>query len=149
VMPENMTRNIKLLAPLTRPVSYIISEYGALLYRGAKRIIMPTESALKLFNTTRVEAPTIAISNGINLERFHPGKPKPEIFKKFKIPQDKPIISWIGRIDEEKHLDVLMRALATLKDSGYEFHGLFVGAGNARDGLDELVEDLGLEKHVT
>ncbi len=149
VMPENMTRNIKLLAPLTRPVGYIISEYGALLYRGAKRIIMPTESALKLFNTTRVEAPTVAISNGINLERFHPGKPSDEIYKKFGIPRGVPIISWIGRVDEEKHLDVLVRALASLRDANDEFHALFVGAGNAREGLDELVTELNLGDYVT
>jgi glycosyltransferase involved in cell wall biosynthesis len=149
VMPENMTKNIKLLAPLTRPVSYIISEYGALLYRGAKRIIMPTESAIRLFNTTRVEAPTVAISNGINLDRFHPGKPSDAIYKKFDIPKGDPIITWIGRIDEEKHLDVLVRALATLRDAGYKFHALFVGAGNAREGLDEQIEDLDLEDYVT
>lgn len=149
VMPENMTKNIKLLAPISRPVSYFISEYGAMLYRGANRIIMPTESALRLFNTARVEAPTVAISNGINLERFHPGKPKAELYEKFGIPRGVPIISWIGRIDEEKHLDVLIHALHTLKDAGYEFHGLFVGAGNAREGLDELVAELDLQDTVT
>jgi phosphatidylinositol alpha 1,6-mannosyltransferase len=149
VMPENMTRNIKLLAPLTRPVSYIISEYGALLYRGAKRIIMPTESALKLFNTTRLEAPYVAISNGINLERFKPGKPSDEIYKKFTIPHNVPIISWIGRIDEEKHLNMLVHALSSLRDANYKFHALFVGAGNAREGLDELIDELDLHDYVT
>ena len=149
VMPENMTKNIKLLAPLSRPVSYIISEYGSLLYRGAKRIVMPTESALKLFNTTRFEAPYVAISNGINLEKFHPGEAKSEIYKKFDIPRRVPIISWIGRIDEEKHLDILIRAIGTLRDAGYKFHAVLVGAGNAREGLDELVEDLHLEEYVT
>jgi len=149
VMPENMTKNIKLLAPLSRPVSYIISEYGSLLYRGAKRIVMPTESALRLFNTTRVEAPTVAISNGINLERFHPGKPADTLYDKFSIPRGVPIISWIGRIDEEKHLDVLVQALHTLKTTGYAFHGLFVGAGNAREGLEELIDELDLADKVT
>lgn len=149
VMPENMTKNIKLLAPISRPVSYFISEYGAMLYRGADRIIMPTESALTLFNTERVEAPTVAISNGIDLERFHEGKPKPEIYKKFNIPQGVPIVSWIGRIDEEKHLYVLVRALHTLKESDYDFHAVFVGAGNDREALDELVDELGLNGHVT
>ena len=149
VMPENMTKNIKLLAPISRPVSYIISEYGSLLYRGAKRIVMPTESALKLFNTTRFEAPYVAISNGINLDRFHPGKASDEIYKKFGIPKNVPIVSWIGRIDEEKHLDILVRALHTLKAAGTEFHALFVGAGNAREGLDNLIEELDLGDRVT
>lgn len=149
VMPENMTKNIKLLAPISRPVSYIISEYGALLYRGADRIVMPTESALTLFNTTRIEAPCTAISNGINLERFHPGEAPRAIYDKFGLPQDKTIISWIGRLDGEKHLDVLIRALDTLKRSSYDYHALFVGGGNAADELKELVDTLGLGDRVT
>ena len=57
---------------------------------GASRI-MPTESALKLFNLTLTEAPAVAISNGINLDRFYPVEPSDEIYKKFDIPKDKVI----------------------------------------------------------
>jgi len=149
VMPDNMIKNIKGLAPISRPLSYIMSEYGTLLYRGADRIVMPTESAIQLFNTTRMDAPTVAISNGINLDRFHPGKPRADIYEKFNIPKTGPIITWIGRIDEEKHLHILMRALATLRDSDYAFHALFVGGGNARETLGELVDQFELNGHVT
>lgn len=149
VMPDNIIKNLKALTPLSRPLSYIISEYGSLLYRGARRIIMPTESAIALFNTDRIEAPAVAISNGIDLERFHPEEPSEATYKKFNLPQTKPIISWIGRIDEEKHLHILVRALDLLQRSGHDFHSLFVGAGNATDGLKEMVEELGLEKSVT
>jgi glycosyltransferase involved in cell wall biosynthesis len=149
VMPDNMIKNIKILSPISRPVSYFLSEYGTLLYRGAKRIIMPTESAIQLFNITRIEAPAVAISNGINLERFKPGEPTAEIYKKFDIPTDKTIISWIGRIDEEKHLHILMQALDELKRSGREFHGLFVGTGNAVEGLKDLVKKYDLKDQVT
>lgn len=79
VMPDNMIKNIKGLSPVSRPLSYIISEYGSLLYRGARRIIMPTESALRLFSLDRVEAPAVAISNGINLERFKPLQPSRKV----------------------------------------------------------------------
>lgn len=149
VMPDNIIKNLKALTPLSRPLSYIISEYGSLLYRGAKRIIMPTESAIALFNTDRIEAPAVAISNGIDLERFHPEEPSEETYKKFGLPQVKPIISWIGRIDEEKHLHILVRALDLLQRSGHDFHALFVGGGNATDGLKEMIADLRLEKAVT
>jgi glycosyltransferase involved in cell wall biosynthesis len=149
VMPDNMIKNIKILSPISRPVSYFLSEYGTLLYRGAKRIIMPTESAIQLFNITRIEAPAVAISNGINLERFKPGEPTAEVYKKFDVPTDKTIISWIGRIDEEKHLHILMQALDELKRSGREFHGLFVGTGNAVEGLKDLVKKYDLKDQVT
>lgn len=149
VMPDNMIKNIKILAPVSRPFSYILTEYGALLYRGAKRIIMPTESAIKLFNTDRIEAPAIAISNGINLDKFYPEKPDPEIFSKFSIPRDKTLISYIGRVDEEKHIHILVQALELLKWSGKDFHAVIVGDGNAREKLDELIETLQLGDHIT
>ncbi len=149
VMPDNMIKNIKLLSPVSRPLSYFMSEYGTMLYRGAKRIVMPTESAIKLFNTTRIEAPAVAISNGINLDRFRPLKPSDEIFEKFRIPRDKPLISYIGRLDEEKHIHILVQALELLHWSGHDFHAVIVGAGNASDGLHDLVETLRLDDRVT
>ncbi len=149
VMPDNMVKNIKILAPVSRPFSYILTEYGSLLYKGAKRIIMPTESALGLFNLSRIEAPAVAISNGINLDRFKPLKPDDEIYAKFDIPRGKPIISYIGRLDEEKHIHILVQALELLHWSGKEFHALIVGAGNASEGLRELVSTLRLDDHVT
>ncbi len=149
VMPDNMIKNIKGLSRVSRPLSYFLSEYGTLLYRGAKRIIMPTESALGLFNMERIEAPAIAISNGIDLDRFRPEKPSDEIFEKFNIPRDKTIISWIGRIDEEKHLHILMEALGQLSVLGFDFYGLFVGGGNAAEHLKQMVAELGLDERVT
>lgn len=149
VMPDNMIKNIKGLAPISRPLSYFMSEYGTMLYRGAKRIIMPTESAIRLFNTSRIEAPAVAISNGINLDRFSPGKPKDGIFRSFNIPRDKPLITWIGRVDEEKHLHIMVQALGLLHWSRQDFHAVIVGAGNAEEGLRELVDTLRLNDDVT
>jgi glycosyltransferase involved in cell wall biosynthesis len=149
VMPDNMIKNIKGLSPISKPLSYFMSEYGTMLYRGAKRIVMPTESAIRLFNTSRIEAPAIAISNGINLDKFKPGKPSDDLYAKFNLPRNKPIITWIGRIDEEKHLHILIQALELLRWSGQDFHALMVGHGNAREGLDELIETLRLDDYVT
>lgn len=96
VMPDNLIDNIKGISSLSRPIGYIWTEYGNLLYRGARRIVMPTASALKLFNLERIEAPTLAISNGVNLDQFKPKKAPEELYKKFKIPTEKSIIE-IGR----------------------------------------------------
>ena len=50
VMPDNLIKNLKALIPVKRPATYLMNEYGILLYKGARRIIMPTESVLGLFN---------------------------------------------------------------------------------------------------
>lgn len=149
VMPDNMIKNIKGLSPISRPLSYIMSEYGTMLYRGASRIVMPTESALGLFNLERIEAPAVAISNGIDLNRFRPLKPSAAIYEKFRIPRDKKLINYIGRLDEEKHVHILVQALELLRWSGRDFHAVIVGHGNASAGLHELTETLRLNDYVT
>ncbi len=149
VMPENIVENVKLLSPLSKSFSYIWTEYGNLLYRGAKRIIMPTASALSLFNLDRIEAPTLAMSNGINIDRFSPGKASAELYKKFAIPQDKKIIGYLGRLDNEKHIDVAMGAFAKLISQGYDLHMILVGTGNAEANLRRLATSLSIEDKVT
>lgn len=150
VMPDNLVDNIKGISSLSRPIGYFWTEYGNLLYRGARRIVMPTASALKLFNLDRIEAPTLAISNGVNLDQFKPKKAPEELYKKFKLPTDKSIIGYLGRLDNEKHIDVVVKAFKELVDGGRkDIHLMLVGDGNAREGLTELVAKLELGRKVT
>lgn len=150
VMPDNLINNIKGLSSFSRPISYIWTEYGNLLYRGAKRIIMPTSSGLKLFNFERIEAPTLAISNGINLDQFKPVKAPAFLYEKFKIPSDKKIIGYLGRLDNEKHVNVVVSAFKELVNEDYkDIHLLLVGAGNAEAGLKDMIDDLGLTHNIT
>lgn len=150
VMPINVVENVRLLSHLSRPFSYIWNEYGSLLYRGAARIVMPTESALKLFNLERIEAPALAISNGIDLTTFLPKKAPAAMYKKFNIPEDKRIIGYLGRIDNEKHIHILIEAFQQLKLEKYrDIHLLLVGTGNAVETLHGLIDEFGLARHVT
>lgn len=150
VMPDNIIQNVKLLSSLSRPIGYIWTEYGNLLYRGARAIVMPTGSALSLFNLDRIEAPVMAISNGIDLKRFVPEKAPKSLYDKFEIPKDKTIISYLGRLDNEKHIDVVLAAYAHLRSQGYEnTHLMLVGAGNADKTLRRLVTSLEIDDSVT
>lgn len=149
VMPDNIVDNVKGLSSLSRPISYIWSEYGTLLYRGAKRIVMPTQSALELFNLERIEAPTTAISNGINLDQFVPKAAPDSLYKKFKLPKDRPIIAYLGRLDNEKHIETVVEAFSLLIHDGVKAHLMLVGGGNAESKLKELVAERGVAKHAT
>lgn len=149
VMPDNMISNIKALTPVKRPASYLMSEYGVLLYKGARRIILPTESVLDLFNIERLGVPSLAISNGIDLSLYSARKPKSYIYEEFDIPKDKTIIHWLGRLDGEKHLDVLVKAFAKLCDLYDGIHLVMVGSGNVEGDLVDLVNDLDIAENVT
>lgn len=149
VMPDNMINNLAILKPVKRPATYIMNEYGMLLYKGAQRIIVPTESVISLFNIERTGIPVLAISNGINLGPYSPREPKKHIYSYYDIPEDKKIVSWLGRLDGEKHLDVLVKAFAKLHKKNPETHLLMVGSGNAESELIDLVDKLKITEFVT
>jgi len=149
VMPDNMIKNIKALAPVKRPAKYLINEYVIMAYKGAKRLIVPTQSVIQLFNTSRLDIPVLAISNGINLSFYSQRSASPEIYGRYDIPTDKKIICWLGRLDNEKHLDVLVKSFAKLAKKHDDVHLLLVGSGNAESDLIDLVNKLELGDQVT
>lgn len=149
VMPDNMINNVKALTPVKRPATYLMNEYGILLYRGSRRIIMPTASVLSLFNLERLGAPALAISNGIDLSKYTVRRPKKYIYEKFDIPTDKQIVCWVGRLDGEKHLPVAVEAFAHLAADHPDIHFLMVGQGVMAGALIDQVTELGIDERFT
>jgi len=148
-MPENLMDNILLLAPIARPINYMLRQYGARFHSKADYVTLPTQSAIDMFNMTdRVTVPMEAVSNGIDLVRFQPGTPDAQIYEKFALPQDVPIITYVGRIDVEKHLPILMQAFAEVRKT-QAAHLLVVGSGQDTLNLKEITHELGISDDVT
>lgn len=148
-MPENLMDNLRLLAPVSRPINYMLKAYGARFHSKADFITMPTQSAIDMFNTEKIATPMQAVSNGIDLSRFTPGHAADDVYERFQIPQNEPIISYIGRLDAEKHLPVLMRAFVRVQSVMPRVHLVIVGDGTERSLLETMAHQLGLINHVT
>lgn len=149
-MPENLMDNLKLLAPVSRPINYILKAYGARFHSKADFVTMPTQSAIDMFNADdKIDIPLAPVSNGIDLSRFTPGKAPDEIYKKFKLPKDKPIVTYVGRLDAEKHLPVLLKAFVQVQNAIPGAHLLIVGDGVERPVLINISYDLGIHDHTT
>jgi len=148
-MPENLMDNIVLLAPIARPINYMLRQYGARFHSKADFITMPTDSAIKMFNVSeKITTPMEPVSNGIDLKRFHPGTPGPEIYETYGLPQDVPIITYVGRVDAEKHLPVLIKAFAKVC-AKTDAHLLVVGSGQETLHLKEIAHELGVFERIT
>lgn len=149
-MPENLLDNLYLLAPFARPIGYMMKEYGARFHNNADYVTLPTKAAIGMFGDSaeEIKVPIRAISNGIDLSRFKPGAFPKEIREKYKLPARKPIITYLGRLDSEKHVKVLVYAFQRVLKK-LDAHLLIVGGGNDFENLKELVEKLGLKGKVT
>jgi glycosyltransferase involved in cell wall biosynthesis len=78
-----------------------------------------------------------------------------ELRGSLSIPAGRRVIGTVGRIEERKRPDLLVTALAGLRDRGYDVQGLIVG-GDAWDGdlryvhsVHQLVRELELEDRIT
>jgi len=149
-MPENLMDNLKSLAPVSRPINYVLKKYIVRFHLKTDYFTMPTQSALDIFGLTadNLNIPVQAVSNGIDLSRFTVSQPPHEIFKKFNIPTGQPIITYIGRVDAEKHLFALVLAFARVI-AKINAHLLIVGFGTDVSNLQELAKAQGVLEHIT
>jgi glycosyltransferase involved in cell wall biosynthesis len=89
----------------------------------------------------------LAISNGVNLQRFHPflapADERASLAERFGLDPSRPVILHVGRIDREKDVDVMIRAAARAL---HQVDGqlLVVGDGNDRQRLMALARELGV-----
>lgn len=149
-IPDNLLDNLRLLAPMSRPIGYVITEYGVRFHRKVDYVTLPTKSAIDMFGEERLSVPVEPVSNGIDLSKFTPTKPKPGTLTKFRIPGSKPIITYVGRTDFEKHLYVLIEGFArTLREAKNEPHLLIVGSGTDLERMKNLTYELRIHSHVT
>jgi len=149
-IPENLMDNLRLLAPVSRPINYILKEYFSRFHLKADYVTLPTKSAIGMMNIEgRMKQPVEAVSNGIDLAHFQPGEFDPRVAKRFELPLDVPSVSYIGRVDAEKHLPVLFKAFKRVHESVPDAHLLIVGGGTEFDNLNDLARHLGIARHVT
>lgn len=149
-MAENLLDNLRKAAVLSRPVAYMLNDYGRRFHSRADVITSPTQSGIDSFgkHAEKLAKPIKIISNGVNLSDYAPKKPTPAIYKKFDLPTNKPIVTYIGRVDAEKHLSVLVDAFRTVRET-VDAHLLIVGAGIDLELLVDLADEYGIAEHVT
>lgn len=148
-MPENLMDNLKPLAPIARPINYMLREYGRRFHSKADYVTMPTQSAINMFRIAeKMTVPMKAVSNGIDLSRFTTAKAPASIYEKYNLPTDLPIVTYVGRTDAEKHLSVLVKAFNKVLETE-KAHLLIVGDGSDADNLKWLVRELDIASSVT
>lgn len=89
-----------------------------------------------------------AISNGVDTARFHPD---PEIDRvgirrKYNLDPETPLFLYMGRLDGEKRIDVLIEAIVQLPDANFQL--ALGGYGSHESFLRRQVQALGVEERV-
>lgn len=122
-------------------------------YNDCDVVVAPSQSAVAALRKMGTTAPLVALSNGVDLHRFFVYFPLEEVRWRFAIPH-RPIILYVGRIDPDKSINVLVDAFEELiKKRPAQL--VLVGGGqkaealmkDARKRLGESVTFTGLINH--
>lgn len=111
--PEVLTQSLHMPGLARKPVNNMLSSYFVKRQKKSNYVTMPTKLAIKkLIGDKDLGVPVEAVSNGVDLTAFKPGKPEERIYNTYNIEKGVPIVLYIGRVDPEKKVGLVMRAFA-------------------------------------
>lgn len=139
---------------------YIQHLFGGHLPKFIEKLLKPLVRKLTAYVYSRIDIVTVStnvikerlehygikdvvcIPDGIDFGKFEKSGKDP--FEQYSIPQEKPIVLYVGRISFEKKLELLLKAFEKIEDATL----LIVGDGPALEANRRLVQDLGLSNVI-
>src|SRR5215210_4232805 len=146
-MPENLVFYLHLTERIEKKVTEWAWRDFSRVFDRADVVTAPTPFAANLAEEKGVHRPILPVSCGTDLSRFSPTNDGYAFKTRYAIPE-RPTFTYVGRLDAEKHVDELLRALPLVRGS-VDAQFLVVGDGHERANLLSLARELGVEGHVT
>ena len=139
IMPENLIRYSVIIPKFLEPWAMKMAwkDAGRIL-RKVDYITTPTRRAAELLEAAAGVSNVLAISCGIDSSKFADAEPTSN-----KVPR----VLFLGRLDYEKHIHNLLKAVAKLPAS-LNTQVEIVGDGGERKNLENLAKELGIAKNV-
>ncbi len=147
-MPENLLHYLHLPRFAERLVRRFYWRRFLRVFRQLDFVTTPTRTAVQVLKRVGLGEDVMPISNGVDLERFRPTNDGLYLKLKFAIPTDRPVLLYVGRLDREKRIDIILRALPDILRVT-SVHLVLTGIGTEKQRLEELAEKLGIQKAVT
>ena len=147
-MPENLVHYLHLPRFAERWLRKFAWRQFVRVYEKLDFVTTPTKTAVALLVNAGLNKDVVPISCGIDLERFKPTNDGSYLKRRFAIPTDRPVLLYVGRLDKEKRIDAVLRALPNILRVT-SAHLVLAGIGKEKQKLKELTEKLGIQKAVT
>ncbi|HXH26749.1 MAG TPA: glycosyltransferase [Candidatus Acidoferrum sp.] len=152
VMPENAVKTFKHwpMNRVTQYVSHLTWRNIMLCMRVADFVTAPTPTALKMLQDHGLQKPSKAISNGIDAHYYRPGSVNKTTLEQLGLHYEPgTTLLYVGRLDEEKHLEILVAAMPAIVQKLPTAHLVLVGSGVCANPLRQQAVRLGVNEHVT
>ena len=156
--PEVLTEPLHVPKIIKKPAQSALRAYFVNRQSKSDFVTMPTKKAISDLIWSRkryFDVPVAAVSNGVDLSKFSAGEPAREVYAKYGVPKDAEVILYVGRVDPEKRVDVVIEAFAKMikndsnkLDSKSNICLVIAGDGVDKARLVRLTEKLGISEKV-
>ena len=139
--PEVLTDPIRLPGLVKKPTNALLSAYFRNRQNKSDFVTMPTEQAIThlLSKGKGPGVPIAAVSNGVDLSHFKPGKASDAFYKKYGVDKNLPTVLYVGRIDPEKKVGVVIDAFMKAEKKLPNAQLVIVGDGVDKARLEKTV----------
>ena len=149
--PDVFTDPLKVPGVMKKPVNYLLTSYFRNRQSKSDFVTMPTEQAIKDLIWSRGKGfpvPVAAVSNGVDLACFKPGKAPTEIYKKYGVSVERPVVLYVGRVDPEKRVGAVIDAFKEARKKIPKALLIIVGDGVDKVRLMQKTKKMGLGDDV-
>jgi glycosyltransferase involved in cell wall biosynthesis len=148
-MPDNLAAYVPLVSKIKPFYNWVLWHWMREVYDRLDAVVGPSQTAVNLLKEVGLKPYALPISCGVNTNLFRPISPvdRKAWRASYGIDPNKTIFFFVGRVDREKCLDVIIRAVQLLNRE--DIHFVIAGTGAAKDSLMELMKNLGLQEKVS
>lgn len=143
-LPENLTDNFLVPQGLKQLIHRLMWANMLHVFNQLTAATTPTQTAVDILTAQPITIPVIPISCGVDQQRFTKIEDYnwPEFRRKYRLDPDKTLFVYVGRVDREKDLDILVKAAARLDREDIQI--AIGGKGSYLKGLKSLAAQLGV-----
>lgn len=143
-MPENIFGYLKVPAFLQSVAARVLWRRLVKHYGKAQTVTAPTPRAVRLLQDNGFRNRALPVSCGIDVGRY---RRQAEEFRSRNPDPATRTVLFVGRLDDEKHIDDLLRAMSLLRTE-VATRLEIVGDGSRRQDFETLAEELGIADRV-
>lgn len=153
IVPRLSSRRSKIFLKFHGSDAHLLKTRNPLLSTQRRRLlsladgigVLSTEEQASFLRTGVPERKVFVVKNVVSK---NPQQRDAEFLRHWKLPEDRPLLLFIGRFIPAKGLLDVIAAGALLRDGGQQFHLLCLGDGPARAAAEALVQRLNLQNFV-
>jgi glycosyltransferase involved in cell wall biosynthesis len=146
-MPDNLVFYLHLPERIEKKVAEWAWHDFSRVFDQADLVTAPTPFAAKIAEENGLNRSILPISCGMDLSRFSPTNDGYAFKTRYGVPE-RPVFMYVGRLDAEKHVDELIKALPLVRKS-VDAQLVLVGEGHEHRNLVSLARGQGVEGYVT